>query len=135
MTYRVLLADSLGAEGFAKLTEQTELEIIARTDVTKEQLPEALRGVQGLVVRSRTKVTADSLKYADDLRVIGRAGIGGDNIDVEAATKRGIVVMNTPGGSNVTTAEHAVAMLMALARNIPQAHAAVRAGTSHQWRD
>ena len=129
MTYRVLLADSLGPEGFAKLTEQTDLEIIARTDVTKEQLPEALKGVQGLVVRSRTKVTADALKFADDLRVIGRAGIGVDNIDVEAATKRGIVVMNTPGGSNVTTAEHAVAMLMALARNIPQAHAAVRAGT------
>src|SRR5262249_12135585 len=81
-----------------------------------------------LVVRSGTKVTADVLARADRLRVIGRAGIGVDNIDVDAATKRGIVVMNTPGGSNVTTAEHAIAMLMALARHIPQAASAVRAG-------
>src|SRR5262249_12947826 len=81
-----------------------------------------------LVVRSATKVTADVIARADQLRVIGRAGIGVDNIDVDAATKRGVVVMNTPGGSNVTTAEHAIAMLLALARNIPQADAAVKGG-------
>ncbi len=93
-------------------------------------LREIIPRYDGLIVRSRTKVTAELLGRATKLRVIGRAGIGVDNGDVEEATRRGIVVMNTPGGSNVTTAEHAVAMLLALARSIPQAAAAVRAG---QW--
>ncbi len=128
MAYRVLLSDSLGPEGLARLREQPELEIVARPDLAPADLREAIRGCHALIVRSRTKVTADLLAHADALRVIGRAGIGVDNIDVEAATKRGVVVMNTPGGSNVTTAEHAIAMLLALARNLPQAAAAVRAG-------
>src|SRR5262249_6698460 len=81
-----------------------------------------------LIIRSGTKVTAAVLDGADALRVIGRAGIGVDNVDVDAATKKGIVVMNTPGGSNVTTAEHAITMLLALARNVPQAAGAARAG-------
>ncbi|MFN8544832.1 MAG: phosphoglycerate dehydrogenase [Candidatus Binatia bacterium] len=128
MTYRVLLADSLGPEGLARLQDQPDLEVVARTDVTAAELPAAVRGFHGIVVRSRTKVTAAVIDAADALRVIGRAGIGVDNIDVAAATKRGVVVMNTPGGSNVTTAEHAIAMLLALARSIPQASAAVKAG-------
>ena len=132
---RILLADpiSLSDPSFRPL-------LAAHPDVRFEDgrslTPEALRaklaeGVDGLIVRSRTKVTRELLERADPrLRVIGRAGIGVDNIDVDEATKRGILVMNTPGGSNVTTAEHAIAMMMALARNIPQAAAAVRAG---QW--
>jgi len=128
MAYRVLLSDSLGAEGLARLREHPDLEVEARPGLSPAELCEAIRGFHALVVRSGTKVTADVLANADALRVIGRAGIGVDNVDIEAATKRGIVVMNTPGGSNVTTAEHAIAMLLALARNIPQAAAAVRAG-------
>ncbi|TMA37688.1 MAG: phosphoglycerate dehydrogenase [Deltaproteobacteria bacterium] len=128
MTYRVLLTDPLGPEGLAQLRQRSELEVVARTELGPGELRAAMRGFHALIVRSRTKVTADTLADADALRVIGRAGIGVDNIDVAAATKRGVVVMNTPGGSNVTTAEHAIAMLLALARNIPQADAAVKGG-------
>ena len=128
MAYRVLLSDSLGPEGLARLKEQPELEVVAKPGLPPAELREAIKGFHGLVIRSGTKVTADLIAAADELRVIGRAGIGVDNVDVDAATKKGIVVMNTPGGSNVTTAEHAIAMLLALARSIPQAAAGVRAG-------
>src|SRR2546428_12736538 len=134
MAYRVLLSDSLGPEGLARLREQPELEIVARPDLTAADLREAIRGCHALIVRSRTKVTADVLAHADALRVIGRAGIGVDNIDVEAATKRGVVVMNTPGGSNVTTAEHAITLMPALARNVPQAAAGVAAARGQRER-
>ena len=128
MTYRVLLSDAVGAEGLARLREQPDLDVDARPGLSPAELMEVIGRYDALVVRSGTKVTADVIARADRLRVIGRAGIGVDNVDVDAATKRGIVVMNTPGGSNVTTAEHAIAMLLALARSIPQAAAAVRAG-------
>jgi D-3-phosphoglycerate dehydrogenase len=128
MAYRVLLSDPLGDEGLARLREQPDLEIVARPGLKPAELKEALRGFDALIIRSGSKVTADVLEGADRLRVIGRAGIGVDNVDVDAATKKGIVVMNTPGGSNVTTAEHAVTLLLALARYVPQAAAAVRAG-------
>jgi D-3-phosphoglycerate dehydrogenase / 2-oxoglutarate reductase len=128
MAYRVLLTDALGPEGLARLREQPDLEIEARPGLPPAELRDAVKGFHALIIRSGTKVTADVLEHADTLRVIGRAGIGVDNVDVEAATKKGIVVMNTPGGSNVTTAEHAITMMLALARNVPQAAAAVKAG-------
>src|SRR5258705_9710933 len=128
MAYAVLLTDPLGPEGLARLREQPDLEIEARPGLPPAELREAVKGFHALIIRSGTKVTADVLEHADALRVIGRAGIGVDNVDVEAATKKGIVVMNTPGGSNVTTAEHAITLLLALARNVPQAAAGVRAG-------
>jgi len=128
MAYRVLLSDSLGPEGLARLHEQPDLQVDHKPGLPPEELCRIIGDYDGLVVRSGTKVTADVIAHATKLRVIGRAGIGVDNIDVDAATARGIVVMNTPGGSNVTTAEHAIAMMLALARNIPQAAAAVRAG-------
>jgi D-3-phosphoglycerate dehydrogenase len=124
----VLLSDSLGPEGLARLEAQPDLEIVAKPGLPPDELEKIIGDFDALIVRSGTKVTADLLEHADRLRVIGRAGIGVDNVDVPAATKRGIVVMNTPGGSNVTTAEHAIAMLLALARSIPQAASAVRAG-------
>jgi D-3-phosphoglycerate dehydrogenase len=129
----VLLADPLTLEDGVFAEMRRAYPDVAFED-GKALAPAALAtrladGVDGLIVRSRTKVKADLLEHAGPrLRVIGRAGIGVDNIDVDAATKRGIVVMNTPGGSNVTTAEHAIAMMLALARNLPQAAAAVRAG-------
>jgi len=82
----------------------------------------------GLVIRSATKVTPDILESADRLKVIGRAGIGLDNVDIPAASQRGIVVMNTPDGNTITTAEHTIAMIMALSRNIPQATASLKNG-------
>jgi D-3-phosphoglycerate dehydrogenase len=128
MAHRVLLSDSLGPEGLARLQEQPDLHVDYKPGLAPDELCRIIGDYDGLVVRSGTKVTAGVIAHAAKLRVIGRAGIGVDNIDVEAATARGIVVMNTPGGSNVTTAEHTIAMLLALARSIPQAAAAVRAG-------
>src|SRR6476620_1504878 len=128
MRHRVLLSDSLGPDGLARLREQADLEVDALPGLPKAEGCYVIKDYDALIGRSGTKVTAEVIGHADRLRVIGRAGIGVDNVDVEAATKLGIVVMNTPGGSNVTTAEHAIAMLLALARNIPQAAAAVRAG-------
>ncbi len=128
--FRLLITDPFDTAVLAPLRERhPDLEVRA-DPIDPATLAQHVGDVDGLIVRSRTKVTAEVLEHAPRLRVIGRAGIGVDNIDVNAATKRGIVVMNTPGGSNVTTAEHAIAMLLALARNIPQAAAAVRAG---QW--
>ena len=128
MRHRVLLSDALGAEGLERLRAQSDLDVEAKPGLSPDDLCDTIGDFDALIIRSGTKVTARVIEHAKKLRVIGRAGIGVDNVDVDAATKRGIVVMNTPGGSHVTTAEHAIAMLMALARNIPQAAAAVRAG-------
>jgi D-3-phosphoglycerate dehydrogenase / 2-oxoglutarate reductase len=94
----------------------------------KERLAAAIAGVDGLAVRSATKVTAKLLERADRLKVIGRAGIGVDNVDIPAATAKGIIVMNTPFGNSITTAEHAITLMLALARQIPQADASTQAG-------
>ena len=88
-----------------------------------------LQDCEGLVVRSETKVTADLMDSAPNLRVIGRAGVGVDNIDVPGATARGIVVMNAPDGNTITTAEHTMALLIALARRVPQANSSLQVGT------
>jgi D-3-phosphoglycerate dehydrogenase len=128
MTHRVLLCDALADQGLAILRAAPEIDVEARPGITSAELAEVVAPFHGLIVRSGTNVTADVIARATNLRVIGRAGIGVDNVDVEAATRKGIVVMNTPGGSNVTTAEHAISLLLALVRNIPQAVASVKAG-------
>ncbi|MFN3240219.1 MAG: phosphoglycerate dehydrogenase [Planctomycetota bacterium] len=123
---KILVADDLGDEGMAMLRDCGDVTL--KTGMDEATLRETLPGYQVLVVRSATTVTAKSLELADDLAVVGRAGIGVDNIDVPACTARGIAVMNTPEANTVTTAEHAVALLMSLARKIPAADASVRAG-------
>lgn len=128
MAARVLIADDMSATA-AQILEATEgIEVDVRTGLTPDELREAIGAYDGLLVRSATKVRADIIAAADRLKVIGRAGIGVDNIDVAAATARGIVVMNAPYGNATTTAEHAVAMLMSVSRHIPQATASMRAG-------
>src|SRR5205814_9126470 len=99
-----------------------------KTGLTPDELREALVDVEGLIVRSETKVTANLMDAAGKLRVIGRAGVGVDNIDVPAATMRGVVVMNAPDGNTITTAEHTIALLVALARRVPQADASLKSG-------
>ena len=99
-----------------------------RTRSHPQELSAALAGCAGLVVRSETKVTADLMDSAPALRVMGRAGVGVDNIDVPAATARGIVVMNAPDGNTITTAEHTIALLIALARSVPQANSSLKSG-------
>ncbi len=128
MAAKVLVSDKLAPEGLAILNAAEGLEVASRPGLPVPELLDAIGEYEGLVIRSGTKVTAELIERADKLRVIGRAGIGVDNVDVEAASKRGIVVMNTPGGNNVTTAEHAITMMLAVARHIPQANASLRAG-------
>ena len=99
-----------------------------KTGLKEDQLLEIIPQFSGLVVRSQTKVTARVIEAATNLKVVGRAGVGVDNVDVDAATKRGVIVMNTPGGNTISTAEHTFSLLMSLARKIPQAHASMKAG-------
>jgi len=125
---KVLVSDELAPQGLEILERARGLELDYRPGLAPGELLEAIGSADGLVIRSGTKVTADVIEAARELKVIGRAGIGVDNVDVQAATARGIVVMNTPGGNNITTAEHAVALLIALARHIPQATASMKHG-------
>ncbi len=125
---RVLVSDDLAPHGLEILEQARGIELDYRPGLSPGELCEAIASAEGLVVRSGTKVTADVIQAAPQLRVIGRAGIGVDNVDVAAATARGIVVMNTPGGNNITTAEHAIALLISLARHIPQATASMKQG-------
>ncbi|MFT3766568.1 MAG: phosphoglycerate dehydrogenase [Minicystis sp.] len=126
--HRVLVSDSLSEQGLAILRQGPDLEVDYRPGLSESDLAEAIRNVHALVIRSGSKVTARVLEGADRLEVIGRAGIGVDNVDVPAASKRGVVVMNTPTGNAVTTAEHAIALLMSLARMIPEACRTLKAG-------
>ncbi len=124
--FQILVADPLGDEGLAILSEVGEVTVQPGMD--EDALRDALRGKDALVVRSATTVTARALEGADRLTVIGRAGIGIDNIDVDAATERGIVVMNTPDAGATTTAELAIALLISMCRHVPAADAALKAG-------
>ncbi len=127
---RVLVSDSLSEQGLAILRAGAGLTVDYQPGLGEDALAAAITGADALVIRSGSKVTAKVLEGATSLRVIGRAGIGVDNVDVPAASKRGVVVMNTPTGNAVTTAEHAISLLFSLARMIPQAAASMKAG---QW--
>jgi D-3-phosphoglycerate dehydrogenase len=125
---RVLICDGLHRQGVKIFQKAKNIEVLVREKVEPQELPKVLSECEGVVVRSRTKIDARVLKNASRLRVIGRAGIGVDNIDIEAATQKGVLVMNTPGANAVAAAEHAMALMMALARHIPRADESVRAG-------
>ncbi|MXX11562.1 MAG: phosphoglycerate dehydrogenase [Nitrospira sp. SB0677_bin_15] len=123
----ILVSDSLSPRGVAVL-EQGGFHVDVKTKLPKEQLLEEIKAYDGIVVRSGTKVTAEVIEAGSRLKIIGRAGTGLDNVDCEAATRRGIVVMNTPGGNTITTAEHTIAMLVSMSRRIPQAVVSTKAG-------
>ncbi len=124
---KILIADQLSPRA-EEIFRARGLEVDVRPDIEAADLAAAIAGYDGLAVRSRTKVTADLLASAARLKVIGRAGIGVDNIDVAAATQRGVVVMNTPYGNSITTAEHAIALMLALARRIAEADRSTQDG-------
>ncbi len=124
---RIFISDKLEAGGI-DLLKASGLDIDNRNGLKDAALQEALQAADGMIVRSGTRVTAQLLDNPGKLRAIVRAGVGVDNIDVAAATRKGIVVMNTPGGNTVSTAEHTITLLMALARHIPAADASMRAG-------
>jgi len=126
--YRILVADPLAAEGLEYLQSQDDLEIETAKGLDETALCERINGFDALIVRSGTNATARAIHTADRLKVIGRAGIGVDNIDVEAATERGIVVLNTPDANATTTAELTIAHLLSLCRHLPAADRSVRSG-------
>ncbi len=131
MTTTILITDPLAEEGLAILRKEKQLKVEVKAGLTPEQLKSAVGACEAWIVRSGTKVTKDLIQRADQLRVIGRAGIGLDNVDIDAATQRGVIVMNSPAGNIISTAEHAMSLMLALARNIAQANASVRQG---EWK-
>ncbi|MGX9728671.1 MAG: phosphoglycerate dehydrogenase [Candidatus Electronema sp. VV] len=124
---KVLISDNLSPVG-EKILRDAGLEVDVKTGLPPEELKAIIGEYDGLVIRSATKVKADIIEAGTKLKVVGRAGIGLDNVDVPAASEKGIVVMNAPDGNAVTAAEHAISMMMSLARNIPQATASMKAG-------
>jgi D-3-phosphoglycerate dehydrogenase len=130
MKYLVFAAEAVSPKGLAALNASGTIEVVDGTQIPKDQWASFLSRADGLIVRSATKVNADFLAKCPALRVVGRAGVGVDNVDVDAATARGILVMNTPAGNTISTCEHALSLMFALARHIPQAHSSMSAG---QW--
>src|SRR6202051_4024877 len=129
MAPRVLISDALSPAAVQIFKDRgIEVDFQPKLGADKEKLAELVGGFDGLAIRSATKVTPKILEKAKNLKVIGRAGIGVDNVDIPAATAKGIIVMNTPFGNSITTAEHAITLMLALARQIPQADASTQAG-------
>jgi D-3-phosphoglycerate dehydrogenase / 2-oxoglutarate reductase len=128
MAYRVLIADAISAEGLAPLSADDRFELVERTGLSGDDLARAIEGMHAVIVRSSTRITRDALKYADRLQVIGRAGVGVDNIDVAAATARGVAVLNAPSGNTISAAELTFALILACVRRIPAADRSMKAG-------
>ncbi len=126
---KVLVSDNISDKG-VEILKKAGLDVDVKTGMKPDELKACIGEYHGLVIRSATKVTADIIEAAKNLKVIGRAGSGLDNVDKAAASKKGIVVMNTPGGNTITTAEHSIALLFSLARMVPQATVSMKAG---QW--
>ena len=125
---KVLVSDALSEVGVKIFQDTQDIKVDVNVGLTPDELKEIIGQYHGLVIRSATKVTPEILEAAHNLKVVGRAGIGLDNVDIPAASQRGIVVMNTPEGNTITTAEHTMSLIMALSRNIPQATASLKQG-------
>src|SRR3954468_8563361 len=125
---KVLVADPIAQRGIDELANGGLLDVTVKIGLKPDELLAIIGEFNALVVRSETKATAKVIEAATKLKVIGRAGVGVDNVDVDAATRRGIIVMNTPDGNTISTAEHAFSLLVSTARNIPQADASMHAG-------
>src|SRR5438093_9559958 len=128
---KVLVADAISQRGVDELARDGALDVLVQTKKSPPKLIEIIPEFAALIVRSETKVTGEILNAAKELRVVGRAGVGVDNVDVETATRRGVLVLNAPGGNTVSTAEHAFSLLLCVARKIPQADASLR---GKKWR-
>lgn len=125
---KILVSDPLAEEGLKILREEKDLQVDVKLKQPEDVLKEIIKDYDALLVRSETKVTAGIVEKASRLRIIGRAGVGLDNVDVDAATKKGIIVMNAPEGNTISTAEHAMSLILALSRNIPQANVSLKQG-------
>jgi len=129
--FKILVSDSLSEEGLGILQASKEFAVDIKTGLKIDELKKIIGDYDALLVRSATKVTADLLEAATNLKIIGRAGVGLDNVDLKAATARGIIVMNTPGGNTISTAEHTMSLILALSRSIPQADLSMK---NNEWR-
>jgi len=127
--YKVLITDPLSEFGIQQLLDASDVEVVRQTNLSPDELLEIIGDYDALLVRSQTQVTAEVLAAGKKLKAVGRAGVGVDNIDINAATQAGVPVINAPDGNTISTAEHSFAMLMAVARNIPQAHKKLVDGT------
>ena len=125
---KVLVSDKMSQDGIDVLNAADGIQVVYKTNLSPEDLIKELQDTDALIIRSSTKVTKDVFVAVDKLKIIGRAGIGVDNIDCNTATERGVIVVNTPSGNATTTAEHAIAMLMSLSRHIPQADKSMNGG-------
>ena len=125
-TFNILAVDGIANEGIDLLKKKFNVEV--RDKISHEELLEVIPKFDALIVRSASKVTADVLERAENLKIIGRAGVGVDNIDVQAATERGIIVINSPDGNTIAATEHTFAMMLAVSRNIPQANQIMHTG-------
>src|SRR5512140_3259005 len=126
---KILVCDPISPKGIALLKQRPGFEVVVLPKrLSEAELLPLVKDVVAMVVRSETRVTRKVIEAAPQLRVVGRAGVGVDNVDVEAATQHGVVVMNTPGGNTISTAELSFAMILALARKVPQAHGSMAAG-------
>lgn len=126
---KILITDGLSEDGLNLLSSSEDIEVDVKKGLSPDELLQIIADYEGIVVRSATKVTKDVIEASKgSLKIIGRAGIGVDNIDIDAATKHGVVVMNTPEANAITTAEHAITLMLSLARNIPQAHSSLVSG-------
>ena len=128
MTAKILICDDLAQEGLSLFQKEKSFQVVVKTKLPVEALKKEIADCDACVVRSGTQLTREIIEAAKKLKVIGRAGVGLDNVDVETASKKGIVVINTPGGNTVSAAEHTFCMILALARNIPQADASMKRG-------
>ncbi|HET9984584.1 MAG TPA: phosphoglycerate dehydrogenase [Longimicrobiales bacterium] len=126
--YRILFADAIAPEGLEALRTDDRFELVEQPGLTGEDLARAIEGVDAVIVRSATRITRSALQYADRLKVIGRAGVGVDNIDVEAATERGIAVLNAPSGNTISAAELTLALLLAAVRGVSAADRSMKSG-------
>jgi len=127
-TMNILISDKLASEGVEILKAVKEFKVDCKFGLKPEELKSIIKDYDALIVRSGTKVTADIIEAADNLKFIGRAGVGLDNVDLKAATKKGIVAMNTPAGNTTSTAEHTMSLILSLSRNVPQAYASLKSG-------
>lgn len=128
MSHKILVSDPISNEGIKSLLEDEQFEVDIKTDLSEDDLINIIPEYEGLIVRSQTQVTNKIILAASNLKVIARAGVGVDNIDIDSATLKGILVINAPDGNTISATEHSIAMILAMARNIPQAHQSLKSG-------
>src|SRR5690348_12787716 len=126
---KILVADPISESGIQVFKDHNgHFQVDTRKNLNPDELKKAVADADAIIVRSETKITADILAAGKKVKIVGRAGVGVDNIDVPAASRQGIVVVNVPGGNTISAAEHTMALMLALSRNVPQANASVKSG-------